>query len=70
MGLNQFSIYSEEEFVQRFLTMKNIKDNTKYVNDDKLEAIIVDWVANGAVTPVKNQGTCGTATLYATLGAV
>jgi C1A family cysteine protease len=30
----------------------------------------VDWVEKGAVTPIKNQGMCGGAVLFATLGGV
>lgn len=35
-----------------------------------VSAVIVDWVEQGAVSAVKNQGTCGGAALYSTLGGV
>lgn len=40
------------------------------IEKDNVKAVIVDWVEKGAVTPVKNQGTCGSAVLFATLGGV
>ena len=70
MGVNQFTIYTQEEFTQRFLS--HVQTPTKDIQnkDDKLTGVIVDWVDQGAVAPVKNQGICGGGALYATLGGV
>jgi C1A family cysteine protease len=32
--------------------------------------VIIDWTEKGAVGPVRNQGTCGSGVLYATLESV
>jgi cathepsin L len=37
---------------------------------ENVEAVVIDWVEKGAVSPVKNQGICGSGVLYATLGGV
>lgn len=32
--------------------------------------MIIDWSLKGAVSPVKNQGACGAAGVFSTLGGV
>jgi C1A family cysteine protease len=70
MGVNQFTIYTQEEFTQRFLS--NVQTPSKHIQmkDDKLTGVLVDWVEQGAVSAVKNQGICGGGALFATLGGV
>ena len=72
MGLNQFAIYSEEEFAERFLNLKYSKIHSvaEIKDDSNHQAVIVDWVEKGAVGPVKNQGACGSAVLYSTIGGL
>lgn len=70
MGVNQFTAYTEQEFIERFLNNRyDMVDTTQQV-DSNLKAVIVDWTAKGAVGPVRNQGMCGGGVLYSTLGGV
>lgn len=70
MGENQFTAFSEEEFKQRFLNLDLAHTSGSAKDSGEVKAVIIDWVKEGAVTPVKNQGSCGTAVLYSTLGGV
>ncbi|CAM6006364.1 unnamed protein product [Sphagnum balticum] len=58
MGINQFTGLTDEEFV---LTYLNPRENP---NKDNIEETVpaiadVDWVSQGQVSPIKNQGSCG-----------
>ncbi len=60
MGVNQFTVYSDAQFRTIFLNPKvyNIEWQKVNVNMPDLAADI-DWTAQGVVSPVKNQGGCG-----------
>ena len=60
MGLTQFAAYTDAEFATLFLTPKvydpeweNANINMPSINGD------IDWTTKGVVSPVKNQGNCG-----------
>ena len=69
-GVNQFTVLTHQEFVEKHLTTFEPVSNVEIDEEDKRVGIDIDWVSYGAVSSVKNEGNCKANYAFSAIGAI
>lgn len=69
-GINQFVFLTDQEFKAKYLSQFEIPSQQIAVLDTPINGPTIDWVTYGAVSPVKNQGSCVASYAFSAVGAI
>lgn len=71
LGLNQFSYLNREDYRKYLMPNRFPVNSLRYGSSDKVYLPdSIDWRDRGAVTPIKNQGQCGSCWAFSTTGSL
>lgn len=70
LGVNEHTDLTHAEFMDKYLSKNFIVSNDKSAQTSVSFPDSVDWVAKGAVNPMRDQGQCGSCYAFSTVGAI
>lgn len=71
MGINRFTGFTEEEFFSAYLSPESYSSSKVITPSDSTSIKLnIDWVSQGAVSMVKDQGSCLADYAFSTVGGI